>query len=421
MIKVLKPSAIVYGWPVQGTVILKSDLYWEEGLSDDVILHSIPNNGDVVLDYSTYNPDLIITIGQEIIITDDRLKKIHLHYNIVPQGNSLANDILSNSVFSSIERHEPFFSIFTPAYETGAKRIYRLYNSLVAQTFQDWEWIVVDDSPSESTWRILNQIASKDYRVKIHRISPITGGNIGLAKFRAGMLCEGKWLVEMDHDDALISDCLETCYHASQIFKEAGFMYTDCCELYEDGTFRTYDHDLTGNWYGRPDNGYCWGYAGHTLVEADGNQYIAHHTPDINPRTIRFNIGMPNHARIWRKDLYHSIRGHNPGFSVMDDLELIIRTFLTTRMIHIKEMLYLQYNNKNTTTDTNVIDNNRRARLIRDYYNPKIHQRILDLGGVDWDWNETTSASPRLQNEGWENLKFGVEENILNYVYRKNV
>jgi glycosyltransferase involved in cell wall biosynthesis len=421
MINVLKPSAVVYGWPIQGTVVLKSDLYWEEGLSDDVIIHSLPNKGDIVLDYSTYKPDLIVSIGQEIEIKDDRLRKIHLHYELVPQGNELANEILSKSVFRCIDRTEPYFSIFTPTYETGAKRIYRLYNSLLAQTFKDWEWVIVDDSPSESTWRILNQIASRDYRVKIHRISPITGGNIGLVKFRAGMLCEGKWLVEMDHDDALISNCLELCHEASKAFREAGFMYTDCCELNEDGTFRTYDDDLSGNWYGRPGNGFSWGYAGHTLVEADGKEYIAHNTADINPRTIRFNIGMPNHARIWRKDIYRSIGGHNPGLTAADDLELIIRTFLSTRMIHIKHMLYLQYSNKNTTTNNNSRDINRKARLIRDYYNPKIHQRILDLGGIDWDWDEMTKTSPRLQNDGWENLKFGTEENILNYVYRKNL
>jgi glycosyltransferase involved in cell wall biosynthesis len=420
MIKVLKPSAIVYGWPIKGTITLKSDLYSEEGLSDDIILHSLEYPGDVMLDYSMYKSDLIVSIDQRVKVPD-LLSEFYLHYDLTPEENVLANEILLNTVFLNSERKEPFFSVFTPVYETGARRIYRLYESLVNQTFQNWEWVVVDDSPSEATWRILNQIASKDYRVRIHRITPNSGGNIGLAKFRAGMLCEGKWLFEMDHDDALISNCLEICYDASLRFPDAGFMYTDCCELYEDGSFKTYDHDLSGNWYGRSDNRYCWGYAGHTVIEADGSQFIAHHTADINPRTIRFNIGMPNHARIWRRDVYHSIKGHNPRFAVADDLELIIRTFLSTRMIHIKEMLYLQYSNKNTATNNNSTDINRTARLIRDYYNPKIHQRILELGGIDWDWNYETNTSPKLQNEGWENLKFGTEENILNYVYNKNM
>lgn len=418
---VSKPSAIVYGWPVKGTHKIKSNLYWEEGLVDYSVIHSLNSPENLFLDYSKYRPDVIISIGEKIEIKDSNLSKIHFHHDDQPDEVVLANEIVKNAIFINSERREPYFSIFTPAYRTGIRRIYRLYESLVKQTFTDWEWIVVEDSVEEETWRILNQIASRDYRVKPHRIFPNSGGNIGLSKFRAGMLCEGKWLVEIDHDDSLISDCLETCYQASLKFPDAGFMYTDCCELYEDETFKTYDHDLSGNWYGRSDNGYCWGYAGHTYVQADNSLYVAHHTPDINPRTIRFNIGMPNHARIWRKDIYHQIRGHNPKFSVMDDLELIIRTFLSTRMIHIKEMLYLQYNNKNSTVDNNSLDLNRRARLIRDFYNQKIHQRILDLGFVDWDWNEETKSSPRLQNDNWENLRFGSDENILNYVYTKNM
>jgi hypothetical protein len=88
-------------------------------------------------------------------------------------------------------------------------------------------------------------------------------------------------------------------------------------------------------------------------------------------------------------------------------------------MIHVKEMLYLQYSDKNTTTSNNSIDINRRARLIRDHYNERIHQRILELGGVDWDWDENTRTSPRLQNSGFDRLKFGDEESYLNYVYER--
>ena len=82
-------------------------------------------------------------------------------------------------------------------------------------------------------------------------------------------------------------------------------------------------------------------------------------------------------------------------------------------------MLYLQYSDKNTTTSNNSIDINRRSRLIRDHYNERIHQRILDIGGIDWDWDNETKTIPRLQNSGMERLKFGVDECYLNYVYER--
>jgi hypothetical protein len=43
----------------------------------------------------------------------------------------------------------------------------------------------------------------------------------------------------------------------------------------------------------------------------------------------------------------------------------------------------------------------------------------LELGGVDWDWDENTRTSPRLQNSGFDRLKFGDEESYLNYVYER--
>jgi glycosyltransferase involved in cell wall biosynthesis len=414
-----KPSAIVYGWPVKGSVTLPSDIYFEEKLYDEVRIHSLEYTGNVVEDYSKYKPDLIISILEDITVSDERLREISFVYNFQVPGNILANDIVAQSTFRNCSLSKPKVSIFTPTYETHPNRLKRLYESLKAQTIGNWEWVVVDDSQGNTTWELLKQIAEKDYRVRPHRMLPISEGNIGLVKRRAAMLCEGDWLLEVDHDDALISDCLKVCLDAANGNKDAGFIYTDCCELYEDGEFKSYDYDRSGNWYGRPDNYYCWGYAGHTMVVADGKEYLAHHTADINPRTIRFNIGMPNHARMWRRDVYHRIGGHNSKFPVADDFELIIRTFLNTRMIHVKEMLYLQYSNRNSTTSNNSIDINRRARLIRDYYNDKIHQRILDLGGVDWDWDPETLTTPRLQHEGSEKLKFGPEECYLNYIYAR--
>ena len=38
--KTKKPSAIVYGWYKEGEEIITSDVYFEEGLEDDVIIYS---------------------------------------------------------------------------------------------------------------------------------------------------------------------------------------------------------------------------------------------------------------------------------------------------------------------------------------------------------------------------------------------
>jgi hypothetical protein len=78
-------------------------------------------------------------------------------------------------------------------------------------------------------------------------------------------------------------------------------------------------------------------------------------------------------------------------------------------------MLYLQYNNRNSTVDNNATDINRRARLIKDAYDLKIHNRIQELGYEDWNWDYETKSSYKFQN-GQKNLRYGDNEVVLNYI-----
>ena len=431
MIKTKLPSAIVLGWDRTGRQELRSDIYWEENLHENIILYCDSTVETLVEDFAKYSPDLIITFGDQGTYRETILgtRDIHflskwLHYRTIPADNILANDVVCQSTFWSCTANRRiynghYFSVFTPAYKT-ANKIERTYKSLVEQTYQNWEWIVVDDSPAEHTrtYSLLQALASKDYRVKPVRIFPTSGGNIGEAKHRAASLANGNWLVELDHDDYLMPDALQTLIKASQAHPDAGFLYSDCCEMYEDGEMRQYGR-IGEDWYGHPENNFDWGYAGHTWQNIGGKDYLVHHYPNINPKSIRFNIGMPNHVRVWRKDVYNRVGGHNRFISVADDFELIVKTFLETKFVHITKMLYIQYNNRSSTVDLNSVDINRRARLIRDAYDKQIHERIINLGAEDWNWNEETQSSYKLQN--WmDPSRYGAAEQVLNYIYTPN-
>ena len=65
--------------------------------------------------------------------------------------------------------------------------------------------------------------------------------------------------------------------------------------------------------------------------------------------------------------------------------------------------------------DNNATDINRRARLIKDYYDPFIHQRILELGKEDWVWDDIEGRAHRLQN--WmDTTRYYEREQVLNYI-----
>jgi hypothetical protein len=48
----------------------------------------------------------------------------------------------------------------------------------------------------------------------------------------------------------------------------------------------------------------------------------------------------PDHIRTWRKSTYQKLNGHNSEFNICDDHELLIRTYLNTKMVHIPKVLY---------------------------------------------------------------------------------
>ena len=440
MIKVGLPSALVYGWHKFGEHKIQSNLYWEEGLNEDVQVYSYERvqEKDFTSHLAQHNPDVIITIGgtraswkwiakeipQRVISTK------WIHYTLPQDKLTMANDIARYATFWACNSYpliyqnidQPTFSVFTGAYKTDEFRIMRSYNSMVNQTYSNWEWVVVDDSPEghTETWQILQELASKDHRVKPHRIFPISGGNIGEVKNRAASLANGTWLVEMDHDDALLPTLFEDCIKAAKQYPDAGFIYTNPAEPYEDGEMRRYTNTIGDkkDWYKNPNNTFAWAYGGHRRTVVNDIEYIEHVYPNINPKSIRFNIGMPNHARIWRKDIYDKIGRHNKFISVADDYELIVRTFLATRFIHINKLLYLQYNNRNSTVDNNANDINRKSRLIRDFYEKQIHERFIELGVDDWEWNEADQRGNMFQND-MDRLKYYDEENFVNYIYNE--
>ena len=435
MIKTSLPSAVIYGTGYSEFEIIESDIYFEEYLQEGIQIYrrDLIDERGVRKDVATLNADLIITIGPEVTQTfkslfhsdDTLINNLHYSYPQEPPTNILANDIACQSTFRACgindnvfyNKELPYFSAFTGAYKTE-ERLYRAYEGLLNQTYPNWEWVIVDDSPVDhgKTWQIANQIAAADNRVKVYKMFPISGGNVGEVKHRAASLANGNWLLELDHDDKVISTLFEDCVKAIGKHPDSGFIYTDVCELYENGEMRTYGLTLPNReWYGHPDNWFNWAYSGHDWVEADGERYLTHYYPEINPKTIRFNIGMPNHARLWRKDVYVKVGGHNRQVSVADDYELIVKTFLETKFTHIRKMLYLQFNNRNSTVDNNATDINRRARLIKDYYDPKIHARIAELGKVDTCWVEELGMAGRLQNDR-TGVVYGEEEQILNYI-----
>lgn len=95
------------------------------------------------------------------------------------------------------------FSIIVPAYN-HAKSLPRTISSVVNQTYEKWELIIVNDASTDKTADLLNTL--DDERIKV-----ITNEeNLGLDKtlMRGFATANGDFLIDLDADDALPSDAL---------------------------------------------------------------------------------------------------------------------------------------------------------------------------------------------------------------------
>ncbi len=333
-------------------------------------------------------PNIIITIGDlssfpNLLKAPFEIRKRWLHYDNLPDLTQLGIDAydgyITNMFNSRGADDHPFVTIFTPAYKTGEK-IYRPFQSLKEQTYTNWEWIIVDDSDDDGkTFKMLSNLAKKDHKIQVFKPWEHSG-IIGKVKNWACSLGRGHILLELDHDDELTDYALDHVVKGFKEFPNAGFLYTDCAEIFEDGTNCTYRE------------GWAFGYGSYTDVEYKGKLYKSGSGGNINPKTIRHIISAPNHIRAWRKSFYDSIGGHNKELHVADDYEIMVRTFLKTRMVRVPRLCYLQYVS-NSTQQLRNQDIQRHVRSIRTHYDRMIHNRFLELRCEDFIWNDNTRCS----------------------------
>ena len=334
-------------------------------------------------------PNVIITIGNRssfprLMKAPYEIRKRWCHYDFLPDLSRLGIDAydlyLTNLLNPQRDDDHPLITVFTPSYNT-AEKIYRPFWSLQEQTYANWEWIIVDDSNNNEgrTFEILGALAKKDHRIQVFKPWEHSG-IIGRVKNWACSLGRGQILVELDHDDELTDYALDYVVKGFRQFPEAGFLYTDCAEILENGTNHTYR------------DGWAFGYGAYTDVEFRGKVYKSGSGGNINPKTIRHIISAPNHIRAWRKSFYDSIGGHNKDLHVADDYEILVRTFLHTRMIRVPRLGYIQYLS-NTAQQSRNGDIHRHVRSIRLHYDRMIHDRFLDLRCEDFVWNEKNGCS----------------------------
>ncbi|KUJ62213.1 hypothetical protein AR687_09335 [Flavobacteriaceae bacterium CRH] len=376
--------------------------------SDDLSILYLKNDKNINKHIIAFNPDCIITTGNSCLnyqnlmnlSLDIRRRWINLPDPKIDEIGEIAYRCAMNYILST-QTHD-LISFFTPIYNTG-ETLLRTYESVKNQTYHNWEWVIVNDSNDDGkTLKIAQDLAANDVRIKVYDFKEKSGGLIGEVKHRAACMCTGDYLAELDHDDYLLPDCAFNIIEAFKKYPEVGFVYSDCAEVDQNWNSLTYP------------NGFAFGYGKYENQFVMGRLMKVYISMNINPKTIRHIVGVPNHIRVWRKSVYHQIGGHNRRLSIADDYELFVRTFLATKLLRIPKISYLQfiYSNENAanTHDAARADIQRRVRTIAAFYNEKIKQRFEEMGVTDWAYE----ANP-LHPIGTQS-RFGKEEGYVNLI-----
>lgn len=127
---------------------------------------------------------------------------------------------------------KPLVTVAIPTYN-GEKFIAEAIESVLGQTFTNFELVVVDNASTDKTAKIVCSFS--DPRIKYFR----NKRNIGMIKNwnRAVKLSQGKYLLILGDDDKLKPKFLEKSVVVHQKYPSLGFTFTHCNKMDEKGNF----------------------------------------------------------------------------------------------------------------------------------------------------------------------------------------
>jgi len=293
----------------------------------------------------------------------------------IHEFNHNVNYCYITNVIERREKTRPIFSIFTTCFKSY-DYIDTAYESIKKQSLIDWEWVIMDDTPEDEHFTFLKGKLSADNRVRLYKRDR-NSGNIGNVKNEAISLCRGKYILEMDHDDEILCDCLRDAHDIFQTDEQIGFVYGDTINLRRDGSnFKLNDF-------------ICKGYGGYYMEKIKNKWAYVYNTPNINNITLSHLVCLPNHPRIWKRSVLMELESYSEFLPICDDYEILLRTCCSKyRVAKNNKAQYIQYMNDGGNNFSN-IRNSEINRLGPQYISPmfykkhEVHDKMKALGAYE--------------------------------------
>lgn len=233
--------------------------------------------------------------------------------------------------------HRPVISVIIPVYNTPENYLRACIDSVIAQSYPNWELCIADDnSPNIQVRKILEEYQNKDQRIRL--IFRTSNGHISEASNTALKLASGDYVALLDHDDQLSSHALYFMAQAINVHPQAQILYSD-----ED------------------------------KIDIKGNRFDPHFKCDWNP-DLFYSQNYISHLGVYKRDLLMRIEGFRLGLEGSQDQDLLLRCLPHVQeknIVHLPHVLYhwrtvegstaLAANEKGYTTEAGI-------RALRDYF-----------------------------------------------------
>lgn len=200
----------------------------------------------------------------------------------------------------------PAVSVAMSVYN-GERFLREAIDSILAQTFTDFEFVILDDGSSDSTRAIIDDYAARDSRIRA-----IFRENRGLIVSLNQLLAESRapLIARMDADDIA---------HRERFAQQVVFLGDNP------------DHGVVG----------CWT----ADIDEDGSRYTIRgrdHPLTHSEFLLAIEEGGPllcHPGVIFRRDLVRSVGGYHAAFKHCEDLDLWLRLASVTRIANLPERL----------------------------------------------------------------------------------
>lgn len=212
--------------------------------------------------------------------------------------------------------YKPLISIAVPAYQTPVEFLKQMIESLISQTYSEWELCIANASPdNEEMQKVLADYSARDSRVRFCNLKE----NLGIAENtnQAFAMAKGEFMGLLDHDDLLAPNALYEIVKALQDHPEADALYTD-----EDKVTTELDE-----------------------------HFQPHLKPDFNLDLLRSNNYIC-HFFVVRRSIVEKAGGFRKEFDGAQDYDFIFRCTENAReVLHVPEILYHWRTHKASTAD----------------------------------------------------------------------